>query len=225
MAQFHSSDKEPLSLYKLMIGCIVPRPIAWVATMGSSGVPNLAPFSFFNGVGSHPPTVLFSVGDRDGELKDTSRNLQEIPEFVVHMVSEELAGQMNQTCADFGAHVSEFEEAGLTSVPSETVSVPRVKEAQVTMECRMTQHLRIGRAPNNNSIIIGEVIYWHIDDAVLVDRGRIDPEALAAVGRMGGFDYSTTRDRFSLDRPVITDDDPRSIAAFKRGQANPPIPK
>ena len=116
MAQFATRDQEKMALYKLMIGLIVPRPIAWVATLGADGVPNLAPFSFFNGVCPDPPTVAFSVVDREGSMKDTSRNIEHLPEYVIHIVKEDLAEQMNTTCADFGAHVDEFSEVFLDDV-------------------------------------------------------------------------------------------------------------
>lgn len=226
MAQFATTDREPLALYKLMIGFIVPRPIAFVSTVSREGVANLAPFSFFNAITYDPPTVMFSVIDRAGERKDTSRNIEQNPEFVVHIVSEDIAERMNVTCGDYGAHISEFQEAGFTALDSERVAVPRVAEAQVAMECRLSHHLRIGRAPATASLVIGEVLYWHIDDSVLMERGRIDPEKLRAVGRMGGVDYATTRDRFSLERPLIADSDPRSVAAYRAKQGGgTPSPK
>ncbi|MCZ6554312.1 MAG: flavin reductase family protein [SAR324 cluster bacterium] len=223
MAEFESAGKDPVALYKLMIGSIVPRPIGFVATIGREGVTNLAPFSFFNGVTFNPPTVLFAAIDRQGERKDTARNVEEVPEFVVHIVSEDIAERMNVTCGDYGAHISEFVEAGLTAIPGTRVRVPRVAEAKVAMECRVTHHLRIGTAPAATSLVIGEVIYWHIDDGVLTESGRVDADKLQAVGRMGGVEYARTLDRFAMDRPVIPDDDPRSVAAYRTG-AKPPMP-
>ena len=158
MASFASTEKDKKILYKLIIGGIVPRPIAWVSTMGANGVANLAPFSFFNGVCFDPPTVAFSVGDRNGERKDTSRTVEYNGEFIVHIVKESLADRMNTTCADFGAHVDEFSEAGLTATPGTVVSVPRIAEAQFAMECRVTHHLRLGNLPNKNSHRLGEVL-------------------------------------------------------------------
>lgn len=212
MVDFAGKDYDPTDLYKLMIGSIVPRPIGWVSTIGNSGQANIAPFSFFNGVTFKPPTVCFSVIDRGKERKDTSRNVAEVPEFVVQIVSEEIAEQMNHTCGDFGAHIDEFAEAGLTPVPGTAVKVPWVREAKVAMECRLTHNLRIGPSTDH---IIGEVVYWHIADEVLIDKAKIDPDRLRAVGRMGGTTYSRTLDRFSIDRPVIPDEDPRSVAAYR----------
>lgn len=217
MADFATSDCKPTDLYKLMIGSIVPRPIGWVSTIGSSGVCNLAPFSFFNGVTGDPPTVAFSVIDRGSEMKDTSRNVGEHPEFVIQIVSEEISEKMNHTCGDFGAHIDEFEEAGLTPVPGTMVKVPWVKEAKIAMECRVTHNLRVARATTH---VLGEVIYWHIDDSVYLGGGKINADALQAVGRMGGLEYTRTLDRFAIDRPVVPDEDPRSVAAYQ-AQAQP----
>ena len=224
MAEFASSDKELSERYKLLIGCVVPRPIGFVATMGADGVANLAPFSFFNGVSANPLTVAFSVGDRGEEMKDTSRNISERPEFIVHVVSEPIAEQMNVTCGDFGAHVDEFAESGLTAVPGTVVDVPRVKEALVAMECRMTHHLRIGDKPPVSSHILGEVLYWHIDERLLNERMHIDADALQAIGRMGGIEYTRTADRLAIERPVIAPEDERSIPAYKAMPARP-LPK
>ncbi len=222
MAAFASAEKAPVELYKLMIGSVVPRPIAFVATKGADGIPNLAPFSFFSGAGYNPPTLVFSVIDRGEEMKDTSRNISERPEFIVHIVNESLAEAMNVTCADFGAHVDEFGEAGLTAVPGTVVDVPRVAAAPIAMECRMTHHLRLGNSPPRTSHILGEIIHWHFDDGLLDERGRVKADALKAVGRMGGVEYARTMDRFAIDRPVIPADDPRSIAAYQAIKATPP---
>ena len=223
MAEFASSETETTVIYKLMIGGIVPRPIAWVSTVGADGVSNLAPFSFFNGVSHNPPTVAFSVIDRDGELKDTSRNIEAHAEFIVHIVNESLSERMNITCGDYGAHIDEFAEAGLTPVPGTVVGVPRIVEAQVAMECRVSHLSRIGNPPTT-SHILGEVLYWHIADEVLTEKGRVDANALRAVGRMGGVEYTKTQDRFAIERPVIPAKDPRSIATYRAGMAKAPLP-
>ncbi|MCZ6473115.1 MAG: flavin reductase family protein [SAR324 cluster bacterium] len=224
MVEFASTDKPLAERYKLLIGCVVPRPIAFVATKGSGGVANLAPFSFFNGVSANPLTVAFSVGDRGEVMKDTSRNISEHPEFIVHVVSEPIAEQMNITCGDFGAHVDEFTESGLTALPGTVVDVPRVKEALVAMECRMTHHLRIGGQPPVTSHILGEVLYWHIDDSLLNERMHVDADVLQAVGRMGGIEYTRTADRLAIVRPVIASEDERSIPSYQAMLARP-LPK
>ena len=222
MADFATSEKDKLELYKIIIGSVVPRPIAFVATMGKDGVANLSPFSFFNGVTYNPPTLAFSVLDRGSEMKDTSRNISANPEFIVHIVSESISEKMNVTCGDYGAHVDEFVEAGFTAVPGTVVEVPRVAEAMVAMECRLMHHIRIGEGTPQTSHILGEVVYWHVDEKVLTETGRIDSKVLQAVGRMGGNDYTRTADQFTMERPVIPAEDPRSIAAYQASLARPP---
>jgi flavin reductase (DIM6/NTAB) family NADH-FMN oxidoreductase RutF len=214
MAQFASSEREAADVYKILIGCVVPRPIAFVATRSAAGLPNLAPFSFFNAVCSNPPTLAFTVIDRGPRMKDTSRNIGERPEFIVHIVSEPIAEKMNLTSGDYGGHVDEFVEAGFTAIPGSAVEVPRVKEALVAMECRMTHHLRIGAKPPYCSHILGEVLYWHVDDSILTERGWIDADALQAIGRMGASQYIRTADRFTMERPVLAEQDARSVATY-----------
>ena len=221
MPSFHSHEKPGRELYKYIIGTIVPRPIAWVATRSAAGIPNLAPFSFFNAITFNPPTVAFSASDREDGPKDTVSNVTAHPEFIVHIVSHNLVDQMNTTCAEFGADVDEFAEAGLASVPGTVVDVPRVAEALVAMECRVSHHITLGEQPPHGHHILGEVLYWHIDDRIL-DAGARNPiraEALAAVGRMGGIEYARTTDRFEVPRPDIRPEDPRSVAAHKAAMA------
>ncbi len=212
MPSFASSEKAPAELYQTIIGSVVPRPVAFVSTKGADGVANLAPYSFFNGVTFNPPTLAFSVIDRGAARKDTSRNLAERPELIVHIVSESLAERMNVTSGEYGAHVDEFVEAGFAAVPGTVVDVPRVAEALVAMECRVSHHLRLGDSVPRSSHILAEVLHWHLDERVLTPRGRVDPSLLRAVGRMGGEEYTRTRDRFAMKRPVVAADDPRAVA-------------
>ncbi|MCH8887650.1 MAG: flavin reductase family protein [SAR324 cluster bacterium] len=227
MVEFHSKDKKTRDMYKYLIGCVVPRPIAWVSTRSAAGEANLAPFSFFNGVGANPPALAFSPNDRADGMKDTCRNILEHPEFIVHVVSEPISAQMNVTCGDYGADIDEFVEAGLTAVPGTAVDVPRVKEALVAFECKLYQHIRMGEHPPHNNHIIGEIVYWHIDDSILDESARnpVRPELLQAVGRMGGIEYARTTDRFEIVRPVIEAGDPRSIPARKSAQEAAAAPK
>ena len=214
MISFASDQRPPTELYKLLIGTVVPRPIAWIATRGPQG-DNLAPFSFFNGVCYDPPTVAFSAIDRAGTLKDTVRNCEANGVCIIHIVSASLSEQMNVTCADFGEDVSEFVEAGLTAVQGTAVDAPRIAEAKAALECRVTHHLRIGGGASH---MLAEVLHWHYDEHLLNDRLHVAPGVLDAVGRMGGMDYTHTRDRFQLDRPVIAPEDNRSIPAFHKRQ-------
>jgi flavin reductase (DIM6/NTAB) family NADH-FMN oxidoreductase RutF len=199
-------EHHPRDIYKLMIGSIVPRPIAFVATISADGIPNLAPFSFFTGVSANPPVICFCPVRRagDGQRKDTLRNILEVGEFVVNIVSEDFAAQMNVCAADFKPEVDEFEISGLTPVPSDLVKPPRVAESRIQMECRLLQTVEICDQPLGATIVIGRILRFHVDDA-LFDDFRIDPDKLQAIGRMGGPTYSRTTDRFDLSRPTPAD--------------------
>jgi flavin reductase (DIM6/NTAB) family NADH-FMN oxidoreductase RutF len=189
-------------VYKLMIGAIVPRPIAFVSSISPDGVRNLAPFSFFTGISANPPVICFCpmVRGRDAATKDTLNNIRDTKEFVVNIVSEEFAQQMNICSAEVAPEVDEFETSGLTPIPSDTVRAPRVKESHINMECRLVQIVEVSAKPLGGSIVIGEVLRFHIDDA-LVEDFRIDPDKLHPIGRMGGPSYTRTTDRFDLIRP------------------------
>lgn len=190
--------------YKLMVGSIVPRPIAWVSTVSAAGVRNLAPFSFFTAVAAEPMTVCFSPMRRgsDGARKDTLVNIEETGEFVVNIVSEALVAAMNETSAEFPPAVDEFVAAGLTAVPSETVAPPRVAESLVAFECRLLQVVSVGEArPGAGALVLGTVGRMYVADHVM-DQGRIRPDVLQPVGRMAGSDYVRCTDRFSLPRPI-----------------------
>ena len=189
----------PRDVYKLLIGSVVPRPIAFVSTVSPEGVRNLAPFSFFNAICGDPPTICFSTSFREPR-KDTYLNMKATGEFVVNIVSEEIAEKMNLTSGEYPNGVDEFAVSGLTAVPSDLVRPPRVKESHVNMECRLVQIIDVSTRPGGGSLIIGEVIRFHVDDAI-VDNFRIDPGKLRATGRMGGNEYSRTRDRFEMIRP------------------------
>jgi len=189
-------------VYKVLIGTIVPRPIAFVSTISPEGISNLAPFSFFTAISANPPVVCFCPTRKSGPepLKDTLRNISATREFVVNIVSEEIAEQMNITAGDFAADVDEFEAAGLTPIPSDLVKPPRVAESHVHMECKLYLTIDISDLPGGGNLVIGEVIRLHIDDAY-VDNFKIDPDKLRAIGRMGGNSYVRTTDRFDMIRP------------------------
>lgn len=191
--------------YKLLIGCIVPRPIAWVSTISPDGQPNLAPFSFFNGVGSDPMMLLFCPANKtDGSEKDSLRNAKPateggVGEFIVNIVAHPLALQMAATAEPLAYGESEFDLAGLTQAPARFVRAPRVLESPVSFECRTHQVIRTNPgAPAGGNIVIGQVIHIWIRDDLLNDRHHTDPAKLDAIGRMGGLGYCTTRDRFEM---------------------------
>jgi flavin reductase (DIM6/NTAB) family NADH-FMN oxidoreductase RutF len=191
-----------LDNYKLLIGAIVPRPIAFVSTVSPEGIPNLAPFSFFTGVSANPPVICFCPMRRRGPLphKDTLHNIIVTREFVVNIVSEEFAQQMNMTSAEFPPEVSEFEAAGLTPLASDLVKPPRVKESHVHMECKLYLLVEVGGVDGSGNLVLGEVVRFHVDDQYF-DNFKIDPNQLRPIGRMGGATYTRTTDRFDIPRP------------------------
>jgi flavin reductase (DIM6/NTAB) family NADH-FMN oxidoreductase RutF len=189
------------SVYKLLIGCVVPRPIAWVSTVDGAGINNLAPFSFFMGVCGDPPTIAFSSGPRDGKKKDTVTNALYTGDFVVNVVDDAHAEQMNLTSGEYPPEVDEFALAGLTAAPSVKVRAPRVAEAPISMECRVGQVLTVGRGPH--SLVLGEIVHFHVrDDLYSRETGRIDMRRLQPVGRLAGNAYSHIHDIFEMKRPV-----------------------
>jgi flavin reductase (DIM6/NTAB) family NADH-FMN oxidoreductase RutF len=192
--------------YKLLIGAIVPRPIAFVSTTSPDGQHhNLAPFSFFNGVGSNPMTLLFCPANRpDGSEKDTLRNCKPVEEggtgeFVVNVASHPYAKKVAAASEILPYGESEFELTGLTMTPSAVVKPPRVKESSVAFECRTVQVIRTNPgAPAGGNIVIGRVVHVFVRDDVINERFHIDPSKLDAIGRMGGLSYTRTRDRFEM---------------------------
>jgi len=206
MLCFNPANCQPRQMYKLMTGMIVPRPVALVSTMSREGVANLAPFSFFCGVGSNPPTVLFCpslrAGATDGtvEPKDTLRNVEETGEFVINVVSDAIAVAANAASAEVPPEVDEFPLSGLTPVPSAVVRPPRVAESPAQMECKLLQVIYTGHALASGVIVLGEVVRFHLREE-LVEDFRVDPAGLDAVGRMAGNTWVRTRDRFELIRP------------------------
>jgi len=194
------------NIYKLMVGVIVPRPIAFVSTISSDGILNLAPFSFFTGISANPPVICFSpmIRGSDGARKDTLRNIEAVKEFVVNIVSEEFAQRMNICSAEFPPEIDEFQMSGLTPVPSDLVKPPRVKESHINMECRLVQIVEVSAKPLGGSLVLGEVLRFHVDDE-LFNNYKIDPDRLKPIGRMGGPTYTRTTDRFDMERPATGD--------------------
>lgn len=184
--------------YRLLSGSMVPRPIAWVTTVNrETGLVNLAPFSFFTGCSVLPPMVCFAAERRLGQRKDTVRNIEDTGEFVVNIAPAKLVQEVVVSAQDLPAEVSEIEETGLKLLPSDMVRVPRLAEAPVAMECHLHVITVLGTSPH--SLIVGRIVQFHVRDDVY-DDGRIDFDALDALGRMAGDWYVTTRDRINAKR-------------------------
>jgi flavin reductase (DIM6/NTAB) family NADH-FMN oxidoreductase RutF len=196
------SALQPRDAYAWMISTILPRPIAWVSTISADGKTNLAPFSFFQGVTSNPPTLMFCpVNDRSGNKKDTVRNIEQVPEFVVNLVPFALAEQMNNCSALLPYGESEFDRFGIAPTPSERVRPPRVAAAPVAFECTLERFVHIGEGPLAANVVFGRIHIAHVSEAVLDGGGKPDPAKLDLIGRMGGESYTRTCERFDLPRP------------------------
>ncbi len=204
--------------HNILISAVGPRPIAWVSSLSASGQPNLAPFSFFNAVCAKPPLLAFAPGMRlpkkseaaagapagapAGQPKDTLRNIRETGEFVINIVTYELAEAMNLTSGDYDAAINEFEVAKVASAPSKLVRPRRVAESPVSFECKLHQILDFNPAPEGGSLVIGEIVSVHISDQH-IKEGRLDRASLDLIGRMGGMQYTRTTERFEMMRPKV----------------------
>ncbi len=205
-----TKQASPEELYKILIGSVLPRPIAWVSTINEDGQTNLAPFSFFTVASSNPPILCFSPGYKgvvvEGKVltvpKDTLRNIRQTKEFVVNIVSRKVAEKMNQTSGDYPADVSEIVAAGLTPVASQMVRPPRVGESLVNMECELDQILEFGQSPGSGNLVLGRILCIHLDDSVY-KGGHIDLDVLQPIGRLAGTQYCSVEDRFEMVRPKI----------------------
>lgn len=191
------------SLYKILIGSVVPRPIGWISTVNADGQPNLAPFSFFNVVCPRPPTLLFCpmIRGTDGNTKDTLNNIKATGEFVVNIVSEDLAPAMIATSVEIAAEVNEFELTGLEAAPSVLVRPPRVAESLIHFECKLSQIVEIGNQPGGGSVVLGEIVHLHVDDRVLIGEDKINLAVLRPIGRLAGSAYARVTDIFEVERP------------------------
>lgn len=187
--------------YKLLIGSIIPRPIAFVTTKSEEGVINGAPFSFFNIVSSNPPMISLAVQRPNGRLKDTARHIHHQQQFVVHIVDEDNVKQVNETAASLPVTESEIDRAQFTLADSQLISVPGIQEAKVRMECRLVQAIPLMNGDEQTGdLFIGEVVQYHIDEAIY-NEGRIDPRELKAVSRLAGSNYAKIGDIFAIERP------------------------
>ncbi|MBW4839234.1 MAG: flavin reductase family protein [Paenibacillaceae bacterium] len=188
--------------YKLLVGSIIPRPVALVTTMSPEGVLNAAPFSYFNIVTADPPMVSVAVQRNDGVPKDTARNAASAEAFVVHIADEAYIRELNQTAAPLPPEESEVQAAGLTPIASEVIAVPGIAEAKICMECVLERSIPLGGTEQSPSVdlLIGRVVRFHIDEA-LYESGRIDPHGLQPISRLAGNSYARLGDIFELERP------------------------
>ncbi|MFA6962276.1 MAG: flavin reductase family protein [Opitutaceae bacterium] len=192
----------PRDAYNWMANAITPRPIAWVSTMSAEGKTNLAPFSFFNGITGNPPVLMFSaVNNRGGVKKDTVLNIEATGEFVVNLVAHALTEKMNATASLLPHGESEFDAFGIAPAASARVKPPRVADAPVSFECVLHSIMQVGEGAGAANVVFGRIVSAHVSDAILGADGVIDPALLDAVGRLGGENYVTTRDVFTLKRP------------------------
>ena len=196
-------DAQQLSnteMYKILIGSVAPRPIAWAGTRSKAGINNLAPFSFYNCFSSNPPIVGFSPIPRpDGRKKDTLQNVQDSQCFTLSCASHKLVKEMSKSSAILEPDEDEFVYAGLTPAEALHINAPYVAEALLVFECELRQIISFGSEPGAGNLILGEIKYIHIDETIYAD-GRIDIDKLDPVGRLAGNWYSTVRDRFELQR-------------------------
>ncbi|MGO4713507.1 flavin reductase family protein [Bradyrhizobium sp. 2TAF24] len=199
---FDMSTLAPDLRYKVLTATVTPRPIAWVSSVSEQGIVNAAPFSFFNVMGHEPPTVTLGLlRQAGGEFKDTAANILATGEFVINLVSEDNAEAMNITCMDAPPEVDELACAGLTALPSLRVKPPRIAQSPVSLECRSVASLVMGP---KQTLVIGEVLAAHVDDAVVLDAERchFDTPKLKLIGRMHGSGwYARSSDLFELRRP------------------------
>ena len=199
---------ESTAVYKLLISSVVPRPIAWVSTVDARGVRNVAPFSYFMAITDDPPTIAFSSSPRAGvpgrprlDKKDTLQNVEAAGCFVVNVVDDGLAEQMNLTSGDYAPDVDEFTLAAIEAAPGVRVTAPRVARAPIAMECQFLRAIAVGRRPHH--LVLGEIVYFHIrDDLYDAATGRLDMHRLRPVGRLAGNLYTHVHDIFEMKRPA-----------------------
>ena len=202
---FYEIGKGTSDPFSTLNAIVVPRPIGWISTLSADGVPNLAPYSFFNAVAYSPPQVMFAAtsNHRCGGLKDAVLDAQTTGEFVVNVATWELRERMNASAVPAPREVDEFEYAGLTKAESRLVNCPRVAESPVHLECRYTRSIEMltNNVEDPNTVVFGEIVGVHIDERVLVD-GRIDFLKLRPVGRLGYQDFVEVDSVFTMERPT-----------------------
>jgi len=196
---FDTDKIDHLQGYRLIVGSVVPRAIAWVSSISGDGIPNLAPFSFFTCVSHSPPLFSISAGERNRLMKDTTRNIEETKGYVIHTVVNGWEEQMNESSKDFGPEEDEFEALGLETVPADLVKAPRLRDAPVAMECQLEEIITYGDEWKTH-LIIGKALRWHVREDLMLEGKYIDPVKLQPVGRLGGTNYCRTQNIFQMER-------------------------
>lgn len=201
--QFDPNEIDQKAIYKLLTGAVIPRPIGWISSISPDGIPNLAPFSYFNAVGEDPPHVMFSTVRSNDSNKDTLNNVLSTKEFVVNMVTEDTVEKMNRTSEIVAPEISEFELAGLTPIASVKIRPARVAESPITMECQLVHHYTLeGHKHGGATILIGRIVMFHINESVLLDGHKINMDTYRPVARLAGANYSKLGEIFSIKRPI-----------------------
>lgn len=189
----HTFDAQSLTArenYKLLIGSIIPRPIAFVTTLNQDASVNAAPFSFFNIVNNHPPMIAIAVQRAGGKRKDTALNIERTGDFVVHITDEDNVQDINETAAPLAYGDSELSHTELSLLTSTTIKTPGIKDAKMRFECKLSQMILLGDVLDGADLIIGEIVTYHIDDSIYEGNFKINPHALQAVSRLAGNDYA-----------------------------------
>ena len=199
--KFDPSKIDNKLIYRLLTSTVIPRPIAWISSVSEDGINNLAPFSYFNMVGDDPPHVMFSTRRDNNSNKDTLNNVLATHQFVVNMVTKDLAEPMNASSATVAAEVDEFELVGVTPIPSEKVKPMRVAESPIQLECELVHHYFLEDHQQGGAcVLIGRVVMIHITDELLLDEARINNELYKPIARLGGSNYSEQGEIFSIKR-------------------------
>jgi flavin reductase (DIM6/NTAB) family NADH-FMN oxidoreductase RutF len=202
MISIDPTTQTNLENYKLLVGSIIPRPIALVTTLSLNGVLNAAPFSYFSIISSQPPLLSVAVQRKQGEMKDTARNAIDTGAFVIHITDRSIIDKVNETAANLPPDESEVSKAGFTPITSDKIVVPGLQEAKIRMECLLEQTIPLGGSDEHPAcdLLIGRVVQFHFADDVYED-GHINPDRLDPISRLAGSYYAELGSQFSIERP------------------------
>ena len=197
--EINIAETEQKEITSFFYRILIPRPIAWVSTRSKEGIDNLAPFSFYGGVSANPPIVSLGIGRRAGKHKDTTQNLIDTGECIIHLTSVELSEKVVKTSAELPPEDDEFKIAGLEKIKSTNVKPPRLMDAKVALEGKLYRHLEVGNGPGD--MLLVEIVRIHIDDDILDERGRPDSSKLDPLARLGGRQYASLTEAWEIIRP------------------------